>query len=494
MKYKDAISQYLLDSYRIDGNKDIVVKNIDAKELILSDRIDLIAKMQYLDSLEKHMDTKFFVNQYKSTIEAFTDGSYTEQGAPEKNNFEKYRKAFHNIYNSTKKEGFKQGVSVIPTTTQNVILDGAHRTAAAAYLNKKVAISEITGASCSYNYKFFRKKALDERYLDNMVFEYAKMKDNIYVICLWPTCSQQQQKEISEYISNQFKVVYEKDVDFSYNGLKNFMSQIYYEQDWIGTLENGYKGAAKKVDLCYKSGRPTHILVVEEKDVNKIVQEKANIRKKIGIGNHSIHSTDDHIETMKMLTLVLNDNSIFFLNNASPYKYKEHTAKLRKMRKELTGKNIPLESIIVDSGTVLALFGLRNSDDLDILVDERYSNQVDGIFDKHNDAVALYETTLDDIIYNPDNYFYYENIKIISPTRLLVMKKNRAEKKDYDDLKILSTLLKGKKQGKILKAKTIMRRKTNHIKNRLISTLIPILQKIGIYEHLKKIFYEARNE
>ena len=491
MKLKGKISELLIKKFNLALDKDYDISFIDAKKLFVLERIDLVAKYQYVEALNKKLDTNFFYEQYKATIEAFSNGKFYEPGDKDKNSFKKFDDIFKKLIEDISKKGFDKDESVVPVAESGVIMDGAHRVAISAFLNEKVPVVKIENGECCFDYKFFRNRMLDEKYLDNMVFKYAEMKDNIYVVCLWPTCSKNQQKEISEYINGKFKVVYEKDVDFSYNGLKNFMSQVYYEQDWIGDLENGYKGVQAKVNLCYKDGRPTHIIVIEEKDIDKIVKEKANIRKKIGIGNHSIHSTDDHVETMRMLSLVLNENSIKFLNKSDPYKYKYPTRELRKIKTELEKRHIPVGSIVIDSGSVLALYGLRPSDDIDVLIDNKYLEKGKDFLDLHNEGIDFYKTSLDDLLYNPDNYFYYEGIKVMSPERLLIMKKNRVGKKDLEDVKRLLSLL-DKKQSKLLVFKTTVRRKMNHAKYRTATVVVPMLKKTGTYDWLKKIIYRGK--
>lgn len=442
MKIKGKISKLIAENFSINLDKDYKVNFVEAKKLIVSERIDLIAKYQYVEALDKKLDADFFYEQYKATIEAFSNGRFYEPGDKEKNNFQKFDDTLRELINDISENGFDEDKSVIPITKDGIILDGAHRVAVSAYLNKKVPTVILENTNCNFNYEYFRNRMLDEKYLDNMALKYAEMKKNIYVICLWPTCSKTQQNEISKYIEEKFKVVYEKDVNFSYNGLKNFMSQAYYEQDWIGNLENGYKGVIKKVDLCYKDGRPTHIVVVEEEDVQKIVKEKANIRKKIGIGNHSIHSTDDHIETMRMLELVLNNNSVSFLNNASPYAYKENVKNIR---------NIKNNENILGLSYMLPLYGLcKNTEKSHDLIED-------------NSA-----------IYNPESFFYFEGKKIISPKFALdILGKDDARRQKIMQIS---------KDGYKNKTSVSLKRKIRHIEYRLV----PLLKKTGLFNVVKK--------
>lgn len=483
------ISDFLVEKFKIDKSRKHKVLFMDARKLFLPERIDLIAKYKYIESVDKKIKTDFFYNEYKATIEAFSNGGFYEPGNREKNSFDKFTSTFKKIFKDIKVKGYDINESIIPATRENIIMDGAHRVAIAAYLKMDVPIVKIQNGESNFDYSFFKKRLLAEKYLDDMVFEYAKMKNNIYVICLWPTCSAQQQKEACRHLKKQFKVVYEKDVHFSYNGLENFMVQAYYEQPWIGSLDNGYSGIAKKAELCFKRNRPTRIVVVEEKSVKKIIKAKIEIREKIGIGNHSIHSTDDKEETLRMLSLVLNVNSINFLNCANPYKYKKQTQLIRELKTEIADNGIPINEVLIDSGSVLALYGIRPSEDLDILVGDKYYNEARKHFDLHNKAIGLYGTTLDDLLYNPENFFYYEGVKVISPDRLVVMKKNRAQKRDLEDVSQIKLKLSisSNKQSQMSIFKIKLVKNLNRIKYKIASKLITVLKKIGVYNYIKKI-------
>ena len=46
-----------------------------------------------------------------------------------------------------------------------------------------------------------------------------------------------------------------------------------------------------------------------------------------------------------------------------------------------------------------------------------------------------------EIIYNPENYFYFNGFKFISLNILKKMKQNRNEEKDKNDLKLINKLI-----------------------------------------------------
>jgi hypothetical protein len=47
---------------------------------------------------------------------------------------------------------------------------------------------------------------------------------------------------------------------------------------------------------------------------------------------------------------------------------------------------------------------------------------------------------LDNILFNPDNYFYFQGVKFLSINLLKKMKTNRNETKDVKDIKLIDSL------------------------------------------------------
>lgn len=473
------VSPHLVRSFKLDQNQYYVTKKMHAADLLTADRIDLVAKIAYLGSLDRSLKTDFFKNLYRGTISAFTNGTHKEPGNSNKCSLQVYEDTFASIASDISKNGFDAKRSLVPVTNDGFLLDGAHRVAAAIHYNKPICTVALPIESGSYNLAYFQKSYLDPMYLDYLCLEYAKLKDNIYAICLWPACPPDKQKEALKYLSGKFRIVYEKDINFSYMGLRNFMSQAYYEQPWIGSLEDGYRGVNAKLDLCYKEKNTTKIIVVEEESVEKIIAAKQAIREKIGIGNHSIHSTDDKEETIKMLSMVLNKNSIDFLNQADLYKYKKAFQKITDFKKYLIKNNILSDELVVDGSTILAMYGLRDSDDIDVIASDKTAEKIKSDIDLHNDLEGLYGKKIDDLIYNPSNYFMFDGIKFITAKNLIKMKQARGERKDIYDVKMLSKF--NEKASRIVKMQFYIHRKIGQYRLRARTTIAKFCRKLGIY-------------
>ena len=479
----DKIDKFLAKRLKLSKEKEYSEKIVNPNELIVSKRIDLIAKLKYIDSYEKKYDTSFFETLYKETIKSFSDGTYNEPGNKNKNSFDKYIKTFNKMIDDIKKNGFDKNKSLIPISKENVIFDGAHRTAICAYYNKKVNTIVLPNESRKYDLNYFEKKCLDEKYLDYLCLEYSKIKDNIYVICLWPRGKNKENSEVENIIRDNFNVIYKKDIKFTYDGLRNFMIQVYKNDNWIGNINNNYKGIDSKVNNCF-SNDMTSFYIIEEDDINKISTVKNNIRKKIGIGNHSIHTSDNKNETIEILNMILNNNSINFLNKSKIFRFKNKIIEINKTKELLIKNKVSLDKIVLDGSVVLALYGLRENKDIDAIIGKSELKKVNGIIDKHNDELNMYNESVDDILYNPENYFYYDGLKYISLELLKRKKEKRGENKDKKDIELINSVL--IKQNILKKVIISIKIKIKRIKLRLKYYILKILIITKLDKYFKK--------
>ena len=322
MILNNKIDKYIIKNYNIDEKKDYELTYINGNKLIVYNRIDLIAKLQYLSAELNGIDTNYFETLYKKTIEAFSSGEYKEPGNNEKNSFERYKVDFIELYHKITKNGFDINSSILPIDYNGTIIDGGHRATIAAYNNIDVPCVKIENANIKYSLEYFKNRLLDSSSLDYLCFEYIRKVKKGYIICLWPILNADIRNKCLKIIHNRLNVIYEKNIKLNFDGMRNFMIEIYGNQPWVGNPENRFSGVDVKVNNCYKDNNPLTCVLVED-DIEKVLLIKKEIRNMVGIGNHSIHSTDNFNETMDMASLILNDNSIFFLNNGNPSKYKK---------------------------------------------------------------------------------------------------------------------------------------------------------------------------
>lgn len=482
----NLLSNYFLDSNEI-GNYSIF--EIDAHELILPERLDLIAKLMYIEYREKKIKSEFAKDVYIDNIKAFSNGTFTEPGDKDKNSIEKYLFYFNKMIDEIKKSGFDDSISLVPIGKNNELLDGAHRVSCCAYFGKKVKVIKFDNLERNYGYEFFKYRGMRKDYLDYLIIKYCEIKNNQYVACIWPSaCGNDKISKANNYIYKKTEVLCKKEIKLNFNGLKNLMIQIYGHQEWVGDFSNNYKYVNSKVSSCFADNNI--ILYIFKMDcLDKVIELKKEIRNIFDIGNHSIHITDNKGESMQIVNLLFNDNSIEHLNKSIPYKYKDFNILLKRFKEKIIHNNLDLNNFVIDSSSVLAVYGLRPSYDIDYLSLVQNSSIIDEeLIQSHDSELKHYNLDKDEIILSPLNYFVYQNVKFTTLDLLLRLKKNRGEKKDKDDCRLIEMFIANRKNKFIENVCRELKIRIRRQKSACKSNVILILKKLNLYSSIKKIF------
>lgn len=436
----NLITQYVIDNYHIDMNLSYEISEIPARELITYNRFDLMAKWLYIDDKEKGLTAGCGYQVYYDNIHAFSGGSFLEPGTDEKDSFARYTEDLDRLIGEMKEMGFDASKSLIPLGMNDDVIDGSHRVSTAAYYDKKVAVirfPELKRVN-DYDYAFFRKYLMSDVSMGYMAIQYAHLKDNCYMACVWPRADIDRMDEVESKLKSIGHIVYAQDVYLTYRGMCNLMTQIYGHQAWTGSIENHFNGVKGKADACYRKNRPVRTYLFEASDMDAVVEVKRQIREIFQIENHSIHISDNWNETVDMVELLYNRNSVDFMNRADPYRYSGVYHKIRELKELIEKNGYEKSRFIIDSSAVLEVCGLRSARDLDFLTDYavEVGSWIEGV-DDHRSQLKYYPIALTDMLYNPENYFYFEGMKFITPKRLIEMKTKREEVKDIRDVKML---------------------------------------------------------
>lgn len=473
------------------GNRKI--EFVDARSLLVNSRFDLVVKYKYVEMRERGLFCQFFSELYRAHLEAFSNGTYKEPGKEkEKGDFLSYEKTFDKLIDKIKKNGVNPQISVIPVGKNNTILNGAHRVAIAAYFGMQVPIVRFEDIETKFNYKYFKKRLLDEGYLDYIATEYIKHKKGVYFACVWPRADQNKSHEINEIFEEKTKLIYSKEVLLNYNGFMNLLIHVYGHQQWCGNIENQYKGIKNKVDRCFKENVPITIYLFEGMTLDEVIELKQEIRNVFSIGNDSIHISDNSEESLLMAHMLLNHNSVHALNNADMTKEKDYIKKIQYFDAELRKNNVDTDDVLIDSSGVLGIYGLRRPSDIDYLSFVMIRNINNDNIDEHDRNIKYHSKSKEDIIFNPNNYLYAYGLKFLSLNALYDMKKRRNESKDREDCELIKSLnnnsFKAIVKKYIIKLKRILR----NCKGRARYRIIFILKAIHMYEKLRRLYHALK--
>lgn len=445
-EFLKKLQPYTVELFQLEKQPCEIVE-LPAEKLLNSRRFDLAAKMLYLRHMQSGFDMNYAKHAYYRHIEAMNP-NHREPGQPDKNSLDRYVAAFEELFRSFQTEGFRADKTLIPVDRNGVLLDGAHRVSCAAILNmniRAVRFHELD-SHWSITANHLRKNLLDEESIDAMCLEFVRWRDDLYMLCLWPSASDEEEW-VAKKIASVATVVNRREMMLDLNQLTHLMAQVYMTHDWIGSAENLFGGVSQKSTACFKAGRKTIFYLLECPDFDTVANLKSGIRDHFQMGKHSVHITDTIKECRQIAELVFNPNSRHHMLAAFPFRFQTTVNAVHSFAKLLEKKAIDRSKVIIDSGTVLGIYGLRESSDIDFFADIPEAEQKQlirdgyGLVDSHDDFLKYHGISKVELLYHPLNYFTFMGVKFVSIPRLINFKTNRAEPKDIVDVKILRQCL-----------------------------------------------------
>ena len=413
-------------------------------DLITNQRFDVIVKYLYAQSIIKNYQTDTYKNLYKEHLIKWNN--CFEISNPSKNSFEVFDNTFKDIITNISENGFDPQISKIPVVNDKYIVNGAHRLAASLALNKNVFTEESTSIKdgqliCSWEGEF-KKLNLSETLCDRVALEYAKLKNNTYIVSVFPSTGGNIEVPLS-ILKKYGSVFYYKQIKLEKNGPLNFMRELYAGEQWAGNHQNNYIGYRQKEGLCFTQNAPVTIFLVEFDSVEQSVRAKEEIRNRFNIGKHSVHINDTHDQTIRLSQCVFNQNSIKFMCDSTPSDYRKFDSLLNSFKKYIEDNNLDIDEYAVTASSILSIYGLREGKDLDYIHTKSAPLiKVSDDIQSHNSyGIGRYELNYDEIIHNPVNHFYSRGVKFVSPKIIKDMKEKRNEPKDINDINLLNSIL-----------------------------------------------------
>jgi len=387
---------------------------IEPVKLFSSNRIDLVVGVDYVDYYERKLETDFFSMLYiahKKSWNNLKDGT--------KQTEEDFISKFNKLIESIRKE--KRNFELVPIvkTCEGFYLgNGFHRVSALYYYKCNVNCRVITWQQCDVRRNVdihlfergLRGPPLNTEYSHYIMSRFLQAYfKNYKCMVLFPN-----KKNLSSQIYSKFKdnIIYTLEIERGGYFDDNIIRLLYYHEDWV-------KGRATiKSENCFSqspSNKRIKILFLKNFSNNDLVHIKKTIREYYKIGNHSVHTTDYTWENIN-LSHLFNSNTISFLKYTPTLfnNFGSFEKCFKNLKLFCKHNKIDTRRICVTSSAVLSVYCLRDCGDIDLLVDKEYVDIFkDSPFDTHNTYTDLghYETTSDDIIYNPQNHFYYDGIK-----------------------------------------------------------------------------------
>jgi hypothetical protein len=420
-------------------------------DLLVPERFDIPAKTLYARFREHKLGSEWGKQVYEHHLKVWNG---FHEKIPPKNGFESFRTAYDTLLDSMKDGKFDFSRSPIPVNSAGAPLNGAHRLAAALIYDVQIPENGIELGKKKnapvFPFSFFRDKinivptGLETGVADAMALEYCRLrasKRDLYIVSVFPS-AQGKEKSVQKILDQYASTVYRKEVAFTKKGSVHLTYQVYRDEPWVGSVNNGFKGAQRKASKCFAHEGPVRVYLVQTGDPKNLVNAKKKIRDLFGIENHSIHINDTFEDTIHIARLLFNKNSIDFLNRATlRVSFKRFWSLMAECQKALNERGIDSEEFCIGGSAPMGVFGIRDVNDFDYVAGSRFHHKDLGKnISNHKDWLHYYHLPADDIVYDPRNHFYFNGLHFATLDVVREMKIKRWEKKDKWDVAMINEL------------------------------------------------------
>jgi hypothetical protein len=326
---------------------------------------------------------------------------------------------------------------------------------------------------------------------DNIILQYVKCRKDCFIISLWKPAVIALD-EIIKLLEQYGNIYYVKKINLTKKALKNLL--FWYYDDF--TQESALNFINKKLDyidttdenneMCYimfdniKNKQIAGQGAEFKQYLRRKILEFAELDKKKYRGNDIIHINDHFYQTVEYSQIILNQNTLDMLNyqdceNFLNEKFISSNLKIQTLRKLLYNKIslLELDRYIIMGGAVFYTYGIRTMNDIDSIMIGIKDNQSDIMIDfieKHFVDKQTKFTFIDagietstkwnpkwteknkkildlikindqkELVLDPQNFFFFQGIKIIKLSYELMRKLIRNKIKDQVDFLVLKEI------------------------------------------------------
>ena len=443
---------------------DVVVKTVYASFALAPSPVPRFVEAMYLRHLKVWNDVK-----ERCTFPGDKGWFDANKPCTEKANAADFQRSFLSTLKSIRSDGFDTSISLLPLTPDDFPLNGAHRIGAAIALGLPSIPVQRVPQNGTYDWgaSFFQGKGMETEYTDFAMLEWTLRVPHMSTLILWPQAAAMVPKlaQTRKLVAAELgSILYEKHVTLTRNGLSELVFHAYGQQLWLAAKVSDLVGLETVLNV-----RVLFVLTPRF-SVLRAMAAKEHVRTHYGIAKSSVHVSDSNREAALIAETVLNPNSRMYLDthNGSACSV---VAQEIAVRFALTPVKPSLymlpQTIMVDSGAVMAYFGLRPRTDVDVLfagaADSSILGKRNGIsVEPHTFATTDLGTNVwawgrrhwgqehfvgpckdaADLFNDPSNYGYCHGLKFVSLPQLARYKTKRGEPgKDDRDVALIQTVL-----------------------------------------------------
>ena len=307
---------------------------------------------------------------------------------------------------------------------------------------------------CQLDSSFFLTKGFRSEYVEFVVLHLALVTAEIACVIYWPPSLSMQTdiKAVSEVVHSRCihgDVIYSKSFLLTSNGICSLARNAY------GPPEKNTKAFCEEASLVHDKNQKYQLSVefLFKKSSTDTLGCNARLSDFFLMpGEESfVRISETHEESIFIAEMVLNQNSLLYLNYHANDRCQEVSREIGSRLGHNTPNLIHMQELMVESGTVMSYFGLRDSNDVDVILWESLLkiDDLDSIFgskngmviEKHEGSIHYNFHGLEkvDLFSDPKTHGYCHGLKFVSLQQLIYYKTNRGfgdkDKKDVQKIK-----------------------------------------------------------
>jgi hypothetical protein len=405
-------------------------------------RADLYVKLLYFLNVLKHNSPhkNHYEEIYIKHILARTNGKEPKDPF-NKNNWCKktikdYLQKNKLLYKSMINKGFDPNYPIVLTENKKVLLSGAHRLSCSKLLNIVPSILYKKGKRKPWSFNDLQKCLTAEEY-ETVLYRYCLENNNTCILLFGDFKFKDITKEV------ECKVLYEKEITLDETLLKDIYALTFKNFNIITTIKN-------KFHILQQNQFLTSKLVILDKDYIPILKKKKNLIRESWCNQTSIkyedfitlHTPTSLLENEILLNLAFNLNYKHFIKHQqkTSLNHKKLNNLLLNLHTVLSKHQIPHNQAVIVGSSVLDIYNVRETTDLDIVILDRHKYQSQPIkLELDYDIVSLGYIN-PTIVNNESFYFYHKGFKFLNINTILSIKQRLKRKKDLNDINLYQQL------------------------------------------------------
>jgi len=382
-------------------------------ELLTSSRFDLFARTNFVRSELQGFGHSWGRSIYRDFILATSRDNRGKEEWGEDNskfNLADYERSFRNLISSIESNGYLEKFGAIPISN-GIITNGAHRLAVCLVTNNDIPVENQTSLEPpNYDYKWLISKGMNSQNLDQMALDFVRASQNCRVLVFFGQDDRTMDEIFKYQDSDETQtVIYNKKLNLSEIGIRRIIQVCYQMNNWWNDnyLEKMH------LERFENRNKTIYISIIKTHSQENFIEYKNYLRETFCSKEfeRTIHGTDDLNDTFEVLSTLLNQNGLFFVNN-SPIG--SETRIMNILRNEAS--IIKSENFAIDGSASKEMLGKGRANDIDYisLMHSEEINLKKKIFDRHEKFYQGLPLDYREIIFDARLHFLWGGFKFVT--------------------------------------------------------------------------------